>query len=325
MKIRKIGKFIETPEIGYGCMGLSGIYGPADDEKSIDLIRKVVDLGITMIDSADAYGNGHNEELVGKALKGIRERVLLCTKFGQQRKPEGTIICGTPEYVREACEASLKRLGVDHIDLYYQHRVDKTVPIEETVGAMAELVKQGKVRYLGLSEVSVSNLIRAHKVHTITAVQSELSLWSRQDENDILPTCLDLGIGYVAYSPLGRGFLTGNVDSRAGLDPKDTRQSHPRFSNENIVHNNRMSEQIKAMAESKGVTPAQLSLAWVLHQGENIVPIPGTKNISRVIENIAASKIALSADELKKLDEIAPIGSVKGERYPEGNLAHIDR
>ena len=190
MKIRKIGKFIETPEIGYGCMGLSGIYGPADDEKSIDLIRKVVDLGITMIDSADAYGNGHNEELVGKALKGIRERVLLCTKFGQQRKPEGTIICGTPEYVREACEASLKRLGVDHIDLYYQHRVDKTVPIEETVGAMAELVKQGKVRYLGLSEISVSNLIRAHKVHTITAVQSELSLWSRQDEKDILKETL---------------------------------------------------------------------------------------------------------------------------------------
>ena len=297
MKIRKIGKFIETPEIGYGCMGLSGIYGPADDEKSIDLIRKVVDLGITMIDSADAYGNGHNEELVGKALKGIRERVLLCTKFGQQRKPEGTIICGTPEYVREACEASLKRLGVDHIDLYYQHRVDKTV----------------------------ANLIKAHKVHTITAVQSELSLWSRQDEKDILPTCAELGIGYVAQSPLGRGFLTGNVDSRAGLDPKDTRQSHPRFSNENIVHNNRMSEQIKAMAKGKGVTPAQLSLAWVLHQGENVVPIPGTKTIARVIENIAASQIVLSADELKLLDEIAPVGSVKGERYPEVNLAHIDR
>lgn len=325
MKTRTLGGRITVPEVGYGCMGLSGIYGPIDDEASIDLVRKIVDLGVTMLDSSDAYGSGHNEEVLGRALKGIRERVFLITKFGQQRKPEGTTICGTPAYVRQACEASLKRLGVSHIDLYFQHRVDQTVPIEDTVGAMAELVAQGKVRHIGLSEVSVANLRRAHQVHPVAAVQSELSLWSRQDEADILPTCRELGIGYVAYSPLGRGFLTGAVSGRDGLDAKDTRQSHPRFAAENLAENLKIADKLKALAAQIGVTPAQLALAWVLHKGQDIVPIPGTKSLARVRENIAAAEIVLGAEQMRALDAIAPIGSVKGERYPAANLAHIDR
>lgn len=325
MKTRTLGGRITVPEIGYGCMGLSGIYGPADDAASIELVRQIVDLGVTMLDSSDAYGSGHNEEVLGRALKGIRERVFLITKFGQQRKPEGTTICGTPAYVREACEASLKRLGVAHIDLYFQHRVDKTVPIEDTVGAMAELVAQGKVRHIGLSEVSVANLRRAHQVHPVAAVQSELSLWSRQDEADILPTCRELGIGYIAYSPLGRGFLTGAISGRDSLDAKDTRQSHPRFAAENLAENLKIAEKLKALAAPMGVTPAQLALAWVLHKGQDIVPIPGTKSLARVRENIAAAEIVLDALQMRALEAIAPIGSVKGERYPAANLAHIDR
>ncbi len=325
MKRRTLGGKITVNEVGYGCMGLSGIYGASDDAKSIDLVRRVVDLGVNFLDSADAYGNGHNEELLGKALKGIRDKIVLATKFGQQRKPEGTVICGTPEYVRSACEASLKRLGVTTIDLYFQHRVDKTVPIEDTVGAMADLVKQGKVRHLGLSEVSVANLRRAVKVHPIVAVQSELSLWSRQDESDVLPTCRELGIGYTAYSPLGRGFLTGTVSGRETLDPKDTRQSHPRFAPENITENLKLAAKLKALAAAKGCTPAQLALAWVLSKGNDIVPIPGTKSESRVVENIKASDIVLSASEIKALEEIAPIGMTKGDRYPAANMKAIDR
>ena len=325
MKTRTLGGKFTVPEVGYGCMGLSGIYGPASDDASIALIRKIVEMGVTLLDSADAYGNGHNEELLGKALAGIRSKVFLITKFGQQRKPEGTTICGTPQYVHEACNASLKRLKVDAIDLYFQHRVDKSVPIEDTVGAMADLVKRGKVRYIGLSEISVANLRRAHKVHPIAAVQSELSLWSRQDETDILPTCRELGIGYVAYSPLGRGFLTGTVTGRESLDPKDTRQSHPRFAKENIGENLKLAEKLKALATQKGVTAAQLALAWVLHKGQDIIPIPGTKSEARVRENIRAAEIVLSAAEIRSLEEIAPIGATKGERYPAANLTHIDR
>ena len=325
MKTRTLGGKFTVPEIGYGCMGLSGIYGPVEDAASIELIHRIVDLGCTMLDSSDAYGNGHNEEVLGKALQGIRDRVFLITKFGQQRKPEGTTICGTPEYVRSACDASLKRLGVDHIDLYFQHRVDKTVPIEDTLGAMADLVRQGKVRHLGLSEVSVANLRRAHKVHAVAAVQSELSLWSRQDEADIMPACHELGIGYVAYSPLGRGFLTGAITGRDSLDAKDTRQSHPRFAAENLTENLNIATKLKAFAAQKGVTPAQIALAWVLHRGQDIVPIPGTKSYARVQENIAAADFVLSADDMRQLDAIAPLGTTRGERYPAANLAHIDR
>jgi aryl-alcohol dehydrogenase-like predicted oxidoreductase len=325
MKMRKLGAELEVPEIGYGCMGLSGIYGPVEDAHSIELVRQVVDLGVGLLDSSDAYGNGHNESLLGQALQGIRNRVVLVTKFGQIRKPEGTTICGTPEYVRQACDASLKRLKVDHIDVYFQHRVDKTVPIEDTVGAMADLVKAGKVRYLGLSEVSASNLRKAHRVHTITAVQSELSLWSRQDEKDILPTCADLGIGYLAYSPLGRGFLTGTVTSVDHLDAKDTRKTHPRFNDENIRKNLRIAQALQEIAKGKGVTPAQLALAWVLHQRADIVPIPGSKQIARVKENLQAAQIELTAQELDALSHIAPEGATQGDRYPPMNLAHIDR
>ena len=314
-----------VPEVGYGCMGLSGIYGPVDDEASIHLIHELVDLGVTLLDSSDAYGNGHNETVVGRALSGIRDRVTLVTKFGQIRKPEGTTICGTPEYVKQACEASLKRLNVSCIDLYFQHRVDKTVPIEETVGAMADLVKAGKVRYLGMSEVSVANLIKAHQVHPITAVQSELSIWSRQDELDILPACHELGIGYLAYSPLGRGFLTGMVTTIDHLDGKDTRKNHPRFNAENIQKNAHIAQSVKNIANQKGVTAAQLAIAWVLYKGQDIVPIPGTKSIQRVKENIAAAKIVLSPAEMSELDSIAPIGATQGDRYPPMNLNHIDR
>jgi len=326
MKQRTLGGKLKVSAIGYGCMGLSGTYGTANDEQSIALLRKVVDLGINMLDTADAYGPFHNEEVVGKALKGIRDKVILATKFGQVRKPDGTrTICGTPEYVREACDASLKRLGIDRIDLYYQHRVDKSVPIEDTVGAMAELVKAGKVRYLGLSEVSAANLRRAHKVHPITAVQSELSLWSRQDEADILPACRELGVGYVAYSPLGRGFLTGTVQAPDALESNDVRRMMPRFNADNIGHNMQIAKQLAELARAKGVTPAQLAIAWVLAKGDDIVPIPGSRSQARVAENIAATEIALSAAEIKALDALAPATGVKGDRYGAAMMGAIDR
>ena len=326
MKQRTLGGKLKVSAIGYGCMGLSGTYGTANDEQSIALLRKVVDLGINMLDSADAYGPFHNEEVVGKALKGIRDKVILATKFGQVRKPDGTrTICGTPEYVREACDASLKRLGIDRIDLYYQHRVDKSVPIEDTVGAMAELVKAGKVRYLGLSEVSAANLRRAHKVHPITAVQSELSLWSRQDEADILPACRELGVGYVAYSPLGRGFLTGTVQAPDALEANDVRRMMPRFNADNIGHNMQIAKQLAELARAKGVTPAQLAIAWVLAKGDDVVPIPGSRSEARVKENIAAAEIKLSAAEIKALDALAPTTVVKGDRYGAAMMGAIDR
>ena len=325
MKTRKLSTHLVVPEIGYGCMGLSGIYGPADDSHSIRLIHEVVDLGVTLLDSSDAYGSGHNETVLGQALKGVRDRVTLITKFGQIRKPEGTTICGTPEYVKQACDASLKRLQVDYIDLYFQHRVDKTVPIEETVGAMSDLVKAGKVRFLGMSEISASNLRRAHATHPITAVQSELSIWSRQDEVDILPVCRELDVAYLAYSPLGRGFLTGTVMSSLHMDAKDTRKNHPRFNDDNIKKNFHIALKIKDMAQAKGVTSAQLAIAWVLHKAPDIVPIPGSKNIERVKENIKAADVHLSDVDILELNQIAPLGVVEGERYPDFNLIHIDR
>ncbi len=326
MKNRTLGGKLAVSEIGYGCFGLSGVYGAANDAESIALVRKAVELGVTMIDTSDSYGPFHNEELLSKALSGIRDKVILATKFGQRFNPDGTrSMCGTPEYVHSACEGSLKRLKVDRIDLYYQHRVDKSVAIEETVGAMAELVKAGKVRYLGLSEVSAANLKRAHKVHPITAVQSELSLWSRQDEADILPACRELGVGYVAYSPLGRGFLTGAVESSERFEEKDVRRTMPRFSAANLDHNLHLVWQLGELARAKGATPAQLALAWVLAKGPDVVPIPGTRREARLVENLAAADIKLSAADLKSLEEIAKIGVVKGERYGEMMMGTVDR
>lgn len=326
MKNRTLGGAITVAEIGYGCFGLSGVYGAANDAESIAVIHKAVEQGVTMLDTADAYGPFHNEELVGKALPGIRDKVIVATKFGQRFNPDGTrSICGTPEYVRSACEGSLKRLGIDCIDLYYQHRVDKSVPIEETAGAMAELVKAGKVRHIGLSEVSVANLRRAHKVHPITAVQSELSLWSRQDEADILPACRELGVGYVAYSPLGRGFLTGAVESSERFEQKDVRRTMPRFSAANLDHNLQLVWQLGELARAKGATPAQLALAWVLAKGPDVVPIPGTRRAARLVENLGAADIALRAAEIKSLEEIAKIGVVQGERYGEMMMGTVDR
>jgi aryl-alcohol dehydrogenase-like predicted oxidoreductase len=326
MKQRTLGGKITVAEIGYGCFGLSGVYGAADDNESIAIIRKAVELGVTMIDTADSYGPFHNEELVGKALKGIRDKVLLATKFGQRFHPDGTrTMCGTPDYVRSACEASLKRLGVDTIDLYYQHRVDKTVPIEDTVGAMAGLVKAGKVRHLGLSEVSVANLRRAHKVHPIAAVQSELSLWSRQDEADILPACRELGVGYVAYSPLGRGFLAGKVESSEKFEAKDVRRTMPRFSAENLDHNLQVVWRLEELARAKRATPAQLALAWVLAKGEDVLPIPGTRRQERLVENLKAAEITLTAADIKALESLAAADAVKGERYGAFMMGTVDR
>ncbi|MGH8714665.1 MAG: aldo/keto reductase [Casimicrobiaceae bacterium] len=326
MKTRKLGTDLGVAEIGFGCMALSGVYGPAENAQSIDLLRKVVEHGVTMLDTADAYGPFHNEELVGKALAGIRDRVVLATKFGTRKSPDGSrTICGKPGYVREACDASLRRLGVGHIDLYYQHRVDKTVPIEDTVGAMAELVARGKVRYLGLSEISLGNLRRAHRIHPITAVQSELSLWSRQDEAGILPACRELGIGYVAYSPLGRGFLAAPMRSPDSLTPGDIRRTLPRFNAENIGHNARLAEKVEELAASKGITPAQLALAWVLHLGTDIVPIPGTRSEKHLIENLKAADVRLAPGEMRALEALAPIGFTKGDRYPPALMGLIDR
>ncbi|HZR02119.1 MAG TPA: aldo/keto reductase [Burkholderiales bacterium] len=326
MKMRKLGRELQVAEIGFGCMALSGVYGPTEDAQSIALLREAADQGVTMLDTADAYGPFHNEELVGKALAGIRDRVVLATKFGQRKNSDGTrTICGTPSYVREACDASLARLRVDHIDLYYQHRVDRTVPIEETVGAMAELVAAGKVRYLGLSEISVANLRRANVIHPITAVQSELSLWTREDETTVLPVCSELGVGYVAYSPLGRGFLAAPVPAADVLDVKDLRRGMPRFARENATHNMQLAQRVRELAKAKGITPAQLALAWVLHLGQHIVPIPGTRSAKHLAENLAAARITLTPADVAALRQAAPVGFTKGDRYPAATMGLIDR
>jgi aryl-alcohol dehydrogenase-like predicted oxidoreductase len=306
-------------------MGMSEFYGRTDESEAIATIQRALELGVTLLDTADMYGPFTNEKLVGRAIAGRREQVVLATKFGNERREDGSWVAinGRPEYVRSACEASLARLGVDHIDLYYQHRVDKTVPIEETVGAMAELTAEGKVRYLGLSEASPQTIRRAHATHPITALQSEYSLWTRDPEPEILPTVRELGIGFVAYSPLGRGFLSGKYKQPEDLPEDDFRRHHPRFQGENFEQNLTLVESIEEIAREKEVTAGQLALAWVLAQGRDIMPIPGTKRRSYLEENIAAGEIELSDEDLARIEEAMPLGATAGERY--ANMSTIDR
>ena len=330
MKTVKLGsQGAIVSRMGLGCMGMSEFYGERNDPESAATILRALDLGITLLDTADAYGIGDNEELVGRTIRGRRDEVFLATKFANVRKkddPTYLAISGRPEYVRSACDASLKRLGVDHIDLYYQHRVDPQTPIEETVGAMAELVKAGKVRYLGLSEASPATIRRAHKVHPITALQTEYSLWERHVEGEILPTVRELGIGFVAYSPLGRGFLTGTIAKADDLGSKDARaQRYPRFAGENLAKNQALVERVRAIAERRGVKAGQLALAWVLAKGPDVVPIPGTKRRPYLEENAAAAAIALTKDEVAELEAAVPLDEIAGDRYAPANLKAIDR
>ena len=301
-------------------MGMSEFYGEVDEGAAIATIHRALEIGVTLLDTADMYGPFTNERLVGRAIAGRRDQVVLATKFGNERREDGSWvgINGRPEYVRAACDASLERLGVEVIDLYYQHRVDRTVPIEETVGAMAELVQAGKVRFLGLSEARPETIRRAHAVHPITALQTEYSLWSRGPEAELLPTVRELGIGFVAYSPLGRGFLTGRFRTEEDIrDPKDFRSRHPRFQGENFRSNRAIVERVEAIAEEKGVTAGQLALAWVLHQGEDIVPIPGTRRVEHLEQNAAAASVRLTPQDLARLDEAAPLGTTAGDRYAD--------
>ena len=311
--------------MGLGCMGMSEFYGEGDEAESVATIHRALELGIDFLDTADMYGVGHNERLVGRAIAGRRDDIVLATKFGIVRGENGSRvgISGRPEYVKQACDASLGRLGVDHIDLYYQHRVDPDVPIEDTVGAMAELVHQGKVRHLGLSEAAPSTIRRAHAVHPITALQTEYSLWTRDPEDAILATVRELGIGFVAYSPLGRGFLTGAITRPEDLDEGDFRRQNPRFVGENLERNLELVERVRELAEEKGVTAAQLALAWVMAQGGDIVPIPGTKRRVRLEENAAGADVELTDDDLRRLDEAVPVGATAGERYAD--TTSIDR
>ncbi|WP_309624471.1 aldo/keto reductase [Methylibium sp.] len=317
---------LQVCAIGLGCMGMSDFYGPADDQVSLKVLNRAIDIGVNFLDTADMYGMGSNERLLAQVLKTRRSEVVLATKFGHVRGPDGAVlrIDGSPEYVKSACEASLQRLGVDHIDLYYQHRVDRKVPIEETVGAMAELVKAGKVRHLGLSEASASTVRRAAKVHPIAALQSEYSLWSRDVEQEVLPVCEELGIGLVAYSPLGRGFLTGDIKSVNELDPGDYRRQNPRFQADNLPANLALVEALKEIAKARGCTAAQLALAWLLHRSPHVVPIPGTRSIARLEENAAAAAIALTAVEERKIADVLSERTVAGSRYPSAGMANVN-
>ena len=329
MHTRRLGSSgLSASAIGLGCMGMSEFYGDGDEAESIATIHRALDLGCTFLDTADMYGPYKNEELVGRAIKGRRKEVVLATKFGIVRDPANAMvrgINGKPDYVRQACDASLKRLGVDVIDLYYQHRVDPGTPIEETVGAMAELVRAGKVRYLGLSEAGVETLRRAHKIHPIAALQSEYSLWSRDPEDGVLACCRELGIGFVAYSPLGRGFLSGEIKRFDDLAANDYRRFSPRFQGDNFAKNLALVERIKQIAAAKRCTPSQLALAWTLAQGDDVVPIPGTKRRKYLEENLAAADLALSAAELARIDEVSPKGAAAGQRYPEAMMQFVNR
>ena len=323
--IRYLGELAVSAQ-GLGCMGMSHGYGVTDDEQSIATLRHALDLGVTFLDTSDFYGSGHNEELIGRAIGGRRDKVVLATKFGfANRLDEPTLIRGDAAYVRQACEASLRRLGVDHIDLYYQHRVDPQVPIEETVGAMAELVQAGKVRHLGLSEAGAETIRRAHAVHPIAALQSEWSLWTRDLETEIAPVCRELGIGIVPFSPLGRGFLTGRYHSVEGMAENDVRRSQPRFADGNLDRNLAIVARLNELAEAKGVTAGQLALAWVQHRGDDVVPIPGTRRLQYLQENLAALTVDLSPEDLATIEAAAPAEQIAGTRYDAASLTFVNR
>jgi len=328
MQYRKLGhSSLSLSALGLGCMGMSEFYGTRDDQESLGVIHRALDLEVNFLDTADAYGNGRNEVLVGKAIHGRREQVVLATKFANVRDAAGNFIgiSGRPEYVRQACDASLRRLGIETIDLYYQHRVDANVPIEETVGAMSRLVEEGKVRCLGLSEAAPATIRRAHQTYPISALQTEYSLWSRDPEDELIAVCRELGITFVPYSPLGRGFLTGKFKSLEDLESGDWRRNNPRFQGENFQKNLDLVRRIGEMAEEKGCTPSQLALAWVLAQGEDMIPIPGSSRRAHLEENLEALEVSLSPEDLARIDEVAPQGVAAGERYPEGGMKVVNR